>query len=338
MKFSIAPALQKIVDGKRVLDMDGFLAECEAAERAGFYAAYTGEKHAGDTTYTTSPELVCAVGLARTQTLKFCTGVTVLPVHHPVSVAEDGCLLDAMFPGRFRLTAGAGYFAGDYEPFGVSLDERHPRMEIGMEVIAAHREGHPIPVPSPWSGNVIGRDPALGEDKLEVFCAAWSAPGVRRAARLSDGWVTDPLRSGRWIKWLADIYREECAKVGKQPRIAFLREAWLGADDAAARTTYGPHVLGYSQVYFRRGNAYNARFDPWLKDVHSAEQLTLDHVLPDRVLCGGTQTWFDQIGEWAETIEPEEIILRLRHFQGPSLSETLECIDAVARDVMPGMS
>ncbi len=335
MKFSIAPALQKVVNGSRELDLAGFLAESEAAEKNGFYAAYTGEKHAGDTSYATNPELVCAVGLARTSRLKFCTGVTVLPVHHPVSVAEDACLLDAMFPGRFRLTTGAGYFEGDYAPFGVSLDERHPRMEKGMEVIAAHREGRTIEVPSPWQGTVIGRDPALGQDKLEVFAAAWSAPGVRRAARLADGWVTDPIRSGRWIRWLADIYREECEKVGKQPRIVLLREAWFDIDDAAARATYGPHVLGYSQVYFRRGNAYNPRFDAWLEEVRSPEQLTLDHVLPDRVLCGGAQTWLDQIGEWAETIQPEELILRLRHFQGPGISETLECIDAIAHDVIP---
>jgi hypothetical protein len=43
MKLSIAPAVQKIVDDHRVLDMPGYFAECEAAERGGWYAAYTGE-------------------------------------------------------------------------------------------------------------------------------------------------------------------------------------------------------------------------------------------------------------------------------------------------------
>lgn len=338
MRFSIAPALQRVERGQRVFDMDGFLAECEVAERCGWYAAYTGEKHAGDTSYTTNPALVCAVGLARTKRLRFCTGVTVLPVHHPVSVAEDGCLLDAMFPGRFRLTTGAGYFQGDYDPFGVSLDERHHRMEVGMEVIAAHREGRRIPVPAPWTGTVAGRDAALGPDRLEVFIGAWSAPGVRRAARQADGWVTDPLRSGRWMAHLARIYREECEKVGKKPRIVLLREAWLGRDDESARATYGPHVLGYSRVYFRRGNAYDPRFDPWLKDVSDESQLTLDHVLPDRVLCGATDTWLEQIAHWQETIGPEEIILRLRHFEGPSLGETLECIERITQDILPRVS
>ena len=94
-------------------------------------------------------------------------------------------------------------------------------------------------------------------------------------------------------------------------------------------------MLGYSRVYFERGNAYNERYDPWLKDIESAADLTLDHVLPDRVLCGSAQSWVDQIGEWVESLEPEELVVRLRHFQGPSLEATLEAIERISADVMP---
>ncbi|MBM3344908.1 MAG: LLM class flavin-dependent oxidoreductase [Betaproteobacteria bacterium] len=335
VRFSIAPALQKIVNGRRALDIAGFLAESLTAERCGWFAAYTGEKHTGDTSYTTNPILTCALGLAKTERLTFATGVSVLPVHHPVALAEDACLLDGMFPGRFRLTTGAGYFSGDYEPFGVSLDERQLRMDVGMDVIAAHRAGKPMDVPHPWAGKVPPRDPALGKDRLEVFIGAWSPAGVRRAARDADGWVTDPIRSGRWIQRLTDVYREECAKLGKAPRIVLFREAWIDKSDAAARETYGPHVLGYSRVYFVRGNAFNERYDPWLKNVKSPEQLTLDNVLEDRVLCGSAQTWVDQIGRWKEALQPEEMLIRMRHYQGPELARTLEAIERVTADVIP---
>lgn len=335
MRFSIAPSLQKTVEGRRVLDTVGFLAECQTAERGGWFGAYTGEKHYGDTSYSTNPTLICAYGLAHTQTLKFGTGVTVLPVHHPVSVAEDACLLDALYPGRFRMTTGAGYFTGDYEPFGISLDERQMRMDVGMDVIAAHRAGNRIDVPSPWSGKVPPRDAALGLDTLEVFIGAWSLPGVRRAARDADGWLTDPIRSGRWIARLAQAYREECDKLGKKPRIALFREAWVDRTDDAAREVYGPHVLGYSRVYFKRGNAYDVRYDPWLKDVSTPEDLTLDHALQDRVLCGSAQTWIEQIGQWQEMLQPEEMVVRMRHYQGPDLSRTLEAIERVSSDVLP---
>ncbi len=337
MRFSIAPAVQKLAGGERRLDMDGFLSECRSAEDSGWYGAYTGEKHSGDTTYTTSPMLLCAVGLAATRQMMFGTCVTVLPVHHPVTVAEDASVLDAIFPGRFRLTTGVGYFSGDFEPFGVGLDERKQRMDVGMQVIEAFRSGRLSEVPDPWQGTVPRRDPALGADNLEVFIGAWSVPGVRRAARMADGWITDPIRSGRWISHLADIYRAECAAVGKEPRIVLFREAWMDETDEAARATYGPHVLGYSRVYFERGNAYDERFDPWLAEVASAADLQLHHVLPDRVLCGSTETWLAQLEEWRRTLNPEEMLLRLRHFQGPSLGATLDVIRSIGQSVIPQM-
>ena len=335
MRFSIAPALQKLVNGQRQLDIDGFLAECHAAEACGWLGAYSGEKHIGATSYTTSALLPCLLGLARTEKLKFGTSVTVLPTQHPVRVAEDACLVDAMFPGRFRLTVGVGYFQGDFDPFGISLRQRKRLMDQGMEVIAAHRAGRAMELEGPWQGKVPPRDPALGADGLEVFIGAWSVPGVKRAARTADGWITDPLRSGRWVAHLAEVYKEECARLGKEPRIVLFREAWLEETDAGARATYGPHVLGYSRVYFERGNAYHEDYDPWLKDVKTAADLTLDHVLPDRVLCGSPQTWIDQIEEWQEALQPEEIMLRLRHFQGPGLEQTLESIRAIGADVIP---
>ncbi len=337
MRFSIAPAVQRLEDGERRLDIDGFLAECRTAEAAGWYGAYTGEKHSGDTTYTTSPMLLCALGLAATRQMMFGTCVTVLPVHHPVTVAEDASVLDAVFPGRFRLTTGVGYFSGDFEPFGVALDERKTRMDVGMEVIEAFRSGRLAEVPDPWQGTVPRRDSALGEDNLEVFIGAWSVPGVRRAARMADGWITDPIRSGRWISHLADVYRAECEAAGKEPRIVLFREAWMDDSDEAARATYGPHVLGYSRVYFERGNAYDERFDPWLADVAGPADLQLSHVLPDRVLCGSTDTWLAQLEEWQETLNPEEMLLRLRHFQGPSLEATLDVIDSIGSAVIPRM-
>lgn len=335
MRFSIAPAVQRLVEGQRVLDVDGFLAECRTAERTGWFGAYTGEKHRGDTSYTTSPILLCGHGLARTERLVFGTCVSVLPVHHPVGIAEDAALLDALFPGRFRLTVGAGYFAGDFEPFGVDVSERGRRMDVGMEAIDAFRNGRPHELERFWSGTVPARDAALGPDSLQVLIGAWSVAGVRRAARTADGWITDPIRSGRWIAHLADVYREECAKLGKEPRIVLFREAWLGATDEDARETYGPHVLGYSRVYFERGNAYDVRFDPWLSEVSAPQQLTLDHVLPDRVLCGSVETWLEQLEGWQETLQPEEMLVRLRHFQGPSLEETLEVIELIGSEILP---
>ena len=67
----------------------------------------------------------------------------------------------------------------------------------------------------------------------------------------------------------------------------------------------------------------------------SSSALELDHVLPDRVLCGSSATWIDQIGEWVETLQPEEMMVRMRHYQGPEIGATLDAIRQVGEEVIP---
>jgi alkanesulfonate monooxygenase SsuD/methylene tetrahydromethanopterin reductase-like flavin-dependent oxidoreductase (luciferase family) len=335
MRFSIIPSSQRLEAGARRFDPEGFLTECQAAESAGFYAAYCGEKHAGDTSYSSSPMILCSVALARTSKLVLGTNILILPIHHPVGVAEDAAVLGSTFPHRFRLALGAGYYAGDFEAFGVEVADRAVRTEQGMAAINAFRRGEALELKGPWSGKVPTRDAALGPDTVEVFMGAWSKTGVRRAARLADGWITDPIRSGAAIREFADLYRTECARVGRTPRIVLFREAWLGQTEEQARAVLGPHVLNYHRVYLTRGGAYDPRWEPWLANVKRPETLTLDHILPDRILCGGIETWREQLAVWRDALQPEEVVLRLRHFSGPELGATVEIIHRIGREVLP---
>ncbi|MBI4013969.1 MAG: LLM class flavin-dependent oxidoreductase [Candidatus Rokubacteria bacterium] len=335
MRFSIIPSSQRVERGVRRFDLEGFLAECQAAESAGFYAAYCGEKHAGDTSYSSSPLILCSVALARTSTLVVGTNILILPIHHPVGVAEDAAVLGGSFPHRFRLALGAGYFAGDFEAFGVEVADRAVRTEQGMAAIDAFRRGEALELTGPWSGKVPARDPALGPDTVEVFMGAWSRTGVRRAARTADGWITDPIRGVGAIRELADLYRAECARAGRRPRIVLFREAWLGRTDEEARAVLGPHVLNYHRLYLTRGNAYDPRWDRWLAEVKRPEDLRLDHILPDRILCGGVEAWLEQLATWGGALQPEEVVLRLRHFSGPDIDATIETIHRIGREVVP---
>ena len=338
LKFSIAPTAVVVKSGKRRWDLGGFVTECQAAERAGFYAAYNGERRgfgpaSGRHGGIGSPLLLGMFGLAHTTSLRFAAGLVLLPLHHPVTLTQDASIVNWLYPGRFRLSVGAGYTKDDFDAYGVRLSERGERMEIGMQAINAYRMGAPFELDGPWKGSVPQRDPAWPSVPLEVFYGAWSEAGVKRAARLADGWLTGPIRSMRWIKHLADVYRAECQKIAKQPRIVLLREACIAQTDQEAWDTLGPYILEYHRIYFERGNAYDPRFDPWLENVESAEDITLEHILPDRVLCGSVDSWLETIAEWQELVAPEEIIVRLRYFHGPGLDIALKAMDLIGREV-----
>ena len=108
MRFSIAVPLQRIIDGQYHYDLPSFIAECWAAERAGFHTAVVGERRLGVTAYNTSPHLLAAVALAKTTTLAFSIMVVQLLLRDPIQVIQDATVLNSLFPGRFRLGVGAG--------------------------------------------------------------------------------------------------------------------------------------------------------------------------------------------------------------------------------------
>ena len=339
MLFSIATASQAMQGSHRVFDADGFLQEARAAEAAGFYCAYTGERRsAGATSYSHNPLLMADFGLCHTERLRFSAGLVVLPLHHPVQVVQDAALIAKLHPGRFRLCVGAGYMQADFDALGVPHAERAARMEQGLAAIDAYRRAVPMELDGPYQGLVTEPDEAVADVDLDVFAGAWSEGGVRRAARYADGWITGPIRNIRWIAELAAAYRDECDKLGKEPRVVMLREAWLGADDEDARASYGEFVLAYHRVYMERGNTYHPTYEPWFADLDSPTDLTVEQVVADRVLCGGLDHWMDVLPRWIDLVQPEEVILRLRHLQGPPIDEVVAGIERIGREILPAFS
>lgn len=344
VKISFATTLVGLDDrGERRWDVDSFVTEVQAGDRLGFYGAYTGERRgrgpaSGKTGVAYSPDLLCSLGLARTESLVFNSHVTLLPIHHPIRIVQDACVVNSLFPGRFRLGVGAGYTQDDFRAFGVSLKERPRRMEQGLQAIRAFLDGTPMTMDGPFYGEVPELDPAMGGHPLEVLAGAWSEPGVKRAARYTDGWFTGPIRTVEAEAELAAIYRAECARYDKPARVVLMREAAIAPTDAEAREIWGDHLLEYARIYYERGGTYEERWDPWVADIESAEDMTLDMVLPDRFLCGSPETWLEAIDTWRTTIQPDEILIRLRYYYGPSLEHALDAMELVGREIIPAVA
>jgi alkanesulfonate monooxygenase SsuD/methylene tetrahydromethanopterin reductase-like flavin-dependent oxidoreductase (luciferase family) len=94
----------------------------EAAERAGFDGVWFAEHHF--VTYGMCPSAVTLAGhvLGRTGRLRVGTAAANLSVRHPVALAEEAALLDAVSGGRFDLGVARGGPWVDLEVFGTGLD------------------------------------------------------------------------------------------------------------------------------------------------------------------------------------------------------------------------
>jgi len=110
-------------------------AEALYADQLGMHSAWIGEHHFNSLGVLSCPDLVLSYIAARTKHIRLAPAVTVLPLHHPIRVAEQWSTLDLLSDGRVDFAIGRGYDRREYEPFNVSFDDNQGIFEEGLEVV-----------------------------------------------------------------------------------------------------------------------------------------------------------------------------------------------------------
>ena len=79
------------------------------ADKLGMHSAWIGEHHFNSLGMLSCPDLVLAYVAASTTRIRLAPAVTVLPLHHPIRVAEQWATLDFCRGGRVDFACGRGY-------------------------------------------------------------------------------------------------------------------------------------------------------------------------------------------------------------------------------------
>ena len=111
------------------------LALMQAAETYGFDSVWPAEHHFSEYGYCASPALSLAALARETKRVRLGTGVVVLPLNHPLRVAEDFALLDLMSDGRVDLGVGRGYQPLEFARYGVDQTRTREMFHEAIEVI-----------------------------------------------------------------------------------------------------------------------------------------------------------------------------------------------------------
>jgi alkanesulfonate monooxygenase SsuD/methylene tetrahydromethanopterin reductase-like flavin-dependent oxidoreductase (luciferase family) len=174
-------------------DYARFYAECleeiAEGEALGFSGVWLSEHHFVDDGYLPSPLVVAAAVAARTSTMTIGTNVLLLPMHHPLRVAEDAAVADLISGGRFVHGVGLGYVQHEFETLGFQRKYRPSLFEEGIEVIRrSHQEGRIGYEGRRWSFDDLPFGPRP-EGRLPIYIGAFADPAIDRAARLADGFL-----------------------------------------------------------------------------------------------------------------------------------------------------
>jgi alkanesulfonate monooxygenase SsuD/methylene tetrahydromethanopterin reductase-like flavin-dependent oxidoreductase (luciferase family) len=167
-----------------------------------------------------------------------------LPLWHPVLVAEQIGTLASIAQGPFIMQCAIGGDAHQFGAFGTTLRARVARFEAAVQIIRALCAGESVTRTEPWEIEAARIAPVPTEP-LEVWIGAAAPPAIDRAARIGDAFLIGPESTPAEVATLVETYRAACARHGKDaPKIAVRRDVHVGADDEDAERVAGPIVRG----------------------------------------------------------------------------------------------
>jgi probable F420-dependent oxidoreductase len=118
----------------RELWEDGLWLLCQA-EALGFDSVHVQEHFFQADGYAPSMPVFLALLAERTRRVRLGSYVYVLPLHHPVALAQETAVLDHVSGGRLDVGVGLGHSLAEYRAFGVDRRRRPSRMEESLEVL-----------------------------------------------------------------------------------------------------------------------------------------------------------------------------------------------------------
>src|ERR1700752_861399 len=197
-------------------------AEALYADKLGMHSAWIGEHHFNSLGVLSCPDLVLAAVAAQTKHIRLAPAVTVLPLHHPIRVAEQWATLDLLSNGRVDFAAGRGYDKREYDPFHVSFADNQGIFEEGLELV--HRlwaaDGRISHKGQHYSFEDVRIPPKPVKNPIPTYVASFSKPSIELAARLDCGLIVAPFAAAMsygGLKQVADLYKETCLAAGGKP-------------------------------------------------------------------------------------------------------------------------
>ncbi len=213
-----------------------------AARGAGLDSLFVGDHHVTPTPYLQNTAILGRM-LAEWGGAP-CGALYLLPLWHPVLLAEQVATLASIAQGRFVLQCGLGGDRRQSAGMGVDMAHRAAMFETSLSALHDLWRGEEVTLDRFWPVQRARISP-LPPEPVEVWVGALADVAIDRAARLADGWLAAPGLSPEQAGDAAARYREACARHGRTPAAtAIRRDVLIGATSRDARRAAAPYVAG----------------------------------------------------------------------------------------------
>jgi alkanesulfonate monooxygenase SsuD/methylene tetrahydromethanopterin reductase-like flavin-dependent oxidoreductase (luciferase family) len=210
----------------------------EAFERAGFYAYHVAEHHFTPLGMAPSPSVFLSAIAQRTKRLRFGTFVYALPIHHPLRVLEEICMLDHMSGGRVEIGFGRGSVPYEISYYGQNAEERQQIYAERLEAVLKAFTSKTFTFKGRYDQfeNVPMDIEPLQKPHPPLWYGAHSPDSAERAARRGLHMVTNdmPPNARAIIARYRQVWSETHGASAAMPKMGLVRFIVVADSDSAA--------------------------------------------------------------------------------------------------------
>lgn len=155
-------------------------------EQLGFDAIWIQQHHFEESGYGPSFAALAGVLSARTKRVRVGSDIRMLPLYHPLLVAEEMAFLDNLLEGRLDVGVGIGHRLLEFRLLGVNPKERPSRMEEGIQImrLAWTQERVTFHGKRFTLDNVEAQPKPVQKPHPPIWVGARTIPAAERAGRL----------------------------------------------------------------------------------------------------------------------------------------------------------
>jgi len=225
-------------------------AEALYAEELGMHSAWIGEHHFNSLGVLSCPDLVLANIAGQTEHIRLAPAVTVLPIHHPIRVAEQWATLDLLSNGRVDFATGRGYDRREYAPFHADFENNLEVFEEGLEVVlrlwaSDERIDHKGKY---YDFKDIRITPQPVQKPIPTYVASFSQPSIEMAGRLGLNLIVAPFAAAMsfgGLQQVHDRFKETAAKYNNKSGRMMCSYFMHFADDDAGQAESRNRMIRY---------------------------------------------------------------------------------------------
>jgi alkanesulfonate monooxygenase SsuD/methylene tetrahydromethanopterin reductase-like flavin-dependent oxidoreductase (luciferase family) len=298
--------------------------------------------------YCPSPLIFLSAVAAVTRRIRLMTGCLLPVFHHPIQLASETAMVDAMSGGRLDVGFARAYLPYEFDAFGISLDSSRDRFVDTVAAVQRLWAQESVTERSAFfsftEATTLPRPVQPGGPPVWV-AAVRSAESFRSAGENGHGLLVTPSLSPLTeMAALIDLYRQSfrARRTGDRPRVLASLPLFVGRSDQQARQIADPLLAHYLRVWAQSADAWSHRSSSDYQGYTGMGE-AIRAFTPERLrtvggaVVGGVQQVIDRIESIREILSVDGFLWQI-DFGAVDLPTATANLERFCSDVEPALS